>query len=178
MTQLGIHHIDNLNYLFGVPRRVVAIGRQGAPRVSNTMVVGALLEFDDVIGFLGTDWLTPGAFTMDLYATEARLRYELDFSWWSNSADTDAHSRLIKVDFASLGEDHDARVLSERTVHLDARDHLRDEIDEFALAIRGLADVEVTLETAVANVAVLRATLRALEQGRSVEIAETLSELA
>jgi predicted dehydrogenase len=178
LTQLGIHHIDNLNYLFGVPRRVVAIGRQGAPRVSNTMVVGALLEFDDVIGFLGTDWLTPGAFTMDLYATEARLRYELDFSWWSNSADTDAHSRLIKVDFASLGEDHDARVLSERTVHLDARDHLREEIDEFALAIRGLADVEVTLETAVANVAVLRATLRALEQGRSVEIAETLSELA
>jgi predicted dehydrogenase len=69
-------------------------------------------------------------------------------------------------------------VLSERTVHLDARDHLREEIDEFALAIRGLADVEVTLETAVANVAVLRATLRALEQGRSVEIAETLSELA
>ena len=69
-------------------------------------------------------------------------------------------------------------MLSERTVHLDARDHLREEIDEFALAIRGLADVEVTLETAVANVAVLRATLRALEQGRSVEIAETLSELA
>lgn len=178
LTQLGIHHIDNLNYLFGVPRRVVAMSRRGAPRVSNTMVVGALLEFDDVLGFLGTDWLTPGAFTMDLYATEARLRYELDFSWWSDSADTDAHSRLIKVDFASLGEDHDSRVLSERPVQLDARDHLREEIDEFALAIRGQAQVEVTLETAIANVAVMRATLRAMEQGRSVEIAETLSELS
>jgi predicted dehydrogenase len=69
-------------------------------------------------------------------------------------------------------------VLSESLVHLDTRDHLREEIDEFALAIRGLAEVEVTLETAVANVAVLRATLRALEQGRTVEVAETLSELA
>ena len=178
LTQLGIHHIDNLNYLFGVPRRVVAMGRQGAPRVSNTMVVAALMEFDDVIGFLGNDWLTPGAFTMDRYATEARLRYELDFSWWSDSADTDAHARLIKVEFDSHGDDPDARVLSERPVQLDARDHLREEIDEFALAIRGRAAVEVTLDTAVANVAVMMATLRALQQHRAVDVEETMSELS
>ncbi len=178
LTQLGIHHLDNLNYLFGVPRRVMAMGRQGAPRVSNTMVVGALLEFDDVIGFLGNDWLTPGAFTMDLYATQARLRYELDFSWWSDSADTDAHARLIKVEFDAHGDDPDARVLSERAVALDARNHLREEIEEFALAIRGRAEIEVGLETAIENVAVMRATLRALEEKRVVDVAETLGELS
>lgn len=177
LTQLGIHQIDNLNYLFGVPNRVVGFARQGAPRVSNTMVVGALLEFDDVIGFLGNDWLTPGAFTMDLYGTAARLRYELDFSWWSDSADTDAHARLIKVQIEADSDDPDARILSERPVRLEARNHLREEVEEFALAIRGRAQVEVDITTAVANVAVVLATARAIQEKRAVDIAEVLDEL-
>jgi UDP-N-acetyl-2-amino-2-deoxyglucuronate dehydrogenase len=177
LTQLGIHQIDNLNYLFGVPNRVVGFGRKGAPVVDNTMVVGALLEYDDVIGFLGNDWLTPGAFTMDLYCTKARLRYELDFSWWSDSADTDAHARLIKVQIESDSDDPDARILSERPVQLAARDHLREEIEEFGLAIRGEAEVEVGMSIAVANVAVVLATARAIDQRRAVEISEVQDEL-
>ena len=177
LTQLGIHQIDNLNYLFGVPNRVVGFGRKGAPVVDNTMVVGALLEYDDVIGFLGNDWLTPGAFTMDLYCTKARLRYELDFSWWSDSADTDAHARLIKVQIESDSDDPDARILSERPVQLAARDHLREEIEEFGLAIRGEAQVEVGMSIAVANVAVVLATARAIDQRRAVEISEVQDEL-
>ncbi len=177
LTQLGIHQIDNLNYLFGVPTRVVGVGRKGAPVVANTMVVGALLEWDDVVGFLGTDWLTPGAFTMDLYATRARFRYELDFSWWSDSADTDAHARLIKVQIESDSDDPDARILSEHAVQLGARNHLREEVEEFGLTIRGHAKVEVGISTAVANVAVVLATARAIEQKRAVDIAELQSEL-
>ncbi|MEO9181308.1 MAG: Gfo/Idh/MocA family oxidoreductase [Acidimicrobiales bacterium] len=177
LTQLGIHQIDNLNFLFGVPNRVVGFGRKGAPVANNTMVVGALLEYDDVIGFLGNDWLTPGAFTMDLYCTKARLRYELDFSWWSDSADTDAHARLIKVQIESDSDDPDARILSERPVQLSARDHLREEIEEFALAIRGEAEVEVGMSVAVANVAVVLATARAIDQRRAVDVAEVQSEL-
>lgn len=177
LTQLGIHQIDNLNYLFGVPRRVTAMGRGGAPRVSNTMVVGAILEFDDVIGFLGNDWLTPGAFTMDLYGTKARLRYELDFSWWSDSALTDAHARLIRVHIDADSDDHDARVLAEHEVQLEARNHLREEMVEFAKAIQGEARVEVGIETAVANVAVVLATAQAIRESRVVEVAEVMEQL-
>lgn len=178
LTQLGIHQIDNLNFLFGAPSRVSAVGRPGAVAVANTMVAAALLEFDGgVIGYLGADWLTPGAFTMDLYCTAARLRYELDFSWWSNSADTDAHTRLVRVEIGSNSDDPDDRVLRERVLELSPRDHLREEVEEFARAIRGLDTVEVGLDVAVENVAVVLAASRAIDERRAVEVAEVLAEL-
>ncbi len=177
LTQLGIHQIDNLNYLFGVPRRVMGIGRRGAVAVQNTMVVAALLEFDGVAGYLGADWLTPGAFTIDLYGSKARLRYDLDFSWWSNSADTDAHTSLREVAIATDSADPDGRVLAERAVPLAPRDHLREEIEEFALATRGEANVEVNLDVAIANVAVVLSVARAIDERRQVEVAEVLAEL-
>lgn len=177
LTQLGIHQIDNMNYLFGVPKRVTGVGKRGATAVANTMVVAALLEFDEVIGYLGADWLTPGAFTMDLSCTKARLRYELDFSWWSNSADTDAHTRLIKVEIGSDSSDPDNRILSENLVKLAPRDHLREEIDEFAMAIRGKAEVEVGIDVAVSNVAVVLSVARAINEQRGVDVAEVLEEL-
>ncbi len=178
LTQLGIHQIDNLNYLFGVPRSVMGMGRRGPVAVTNTMVVGALLEFEDVVAYLGADWLTPGAFTIDLYGSKARLRYELDFSWWSNSADTDDHTSLTEVSIASDSADPDARVLAEKRVSLVPRDHLREEVEEFGAAIGGEAEVEVTLDVAMANVAVVLAAARAVEQRRQVEVAEVLAEIS
>lgn len=178
LTQLGIHQIDNLNYLFGVPKRVMGVGRRGPVAVENTMVVAALMEFDDVSAYLGADWLTPGAFTIDLYGSKARLRYELDFSWWSNSADTDAHTSLTEVSIATDSDDPDARVLAERRIDLAPRDHLREEVEEFGAAIRGDASVEVTLPVAIANVAVVLATARAINERRQVEVAEVLAELS
>lgn len=177
LTQLGIHQVDNLNYLFGVPARVVGVGRRGPVPVANTMVAAALLEFDEVIGYLGADWLTPGAFTLDLCCTAARLRYELDFGWWSNAADTDMHTRLVKVEISSNSADPDARVLSEHELKLVPGNHLLEEIEEFGRAIRGGAQVEVDLPVAISNVAVVLATARAIEQRRGVELAEVLSEL-
>ena len=177
LTQLGIHQIDNLNYLFGTPRRVVGAGRSGISAVSNTMAVGALLEYDDVLAYLGTDWLTPGAFTIDLYCSKARLRYDLDFSWWSNSETTDKHSRLVKTEIGTESDDPDARVLRETDIELVSRNHLREEIEEFGEAILGTTQVEVGLETAIANLAVVLSTSRSIDEKRSVEIGEVLREL-
>jgi len=178
LTQLGIHQIDNLNYLFGTPSRVTAVGRPGAVAVANTMVAAALLEFDSgVVGYLGADWLTPGAFTIDLYCSAARLRYELDFSWWSNSADTDAHTRLVRVEIGADSADPDDRVLRQSEIELAPRDHLREEVEEFARAIRGTDAVEVGIDVAVANVAVVLAAARAIDERRGVDVAEVLAEL-
>ena len=178
LTQLGVNQIDNLHYLFGPPARVVGVGRQGPVRVKNTMVVAALLECEDVIAYLGADWLTPGAFTLDVYGSNARLRYELDFSWWSNSSETDAHSRLTRVGFTSKGDDPDARILGVDDVPLPPRDHLREEVEEFGRAIRGDGTVEVGLDVAVTNLAVVLAVSRAVNEGRAVEVREVLEELA
>jgi UDP-N-acetyl-2-amino-2-deoxyglucuronate dehydrogenase len=177
LTQLGIHQIDNLQYLLGPARRAVAMGRAPRPGIANQLAVGVLLEFGASLGYLGCNWLSPGSFTIDVYGTVARLRYELDFSWWSESALTDAHSTLSRTVIGRDSADPDARVLATDQVPLPARDHLREEIDEFAAAIRGTAQVEVGLAEAVGNVAVLQAAARSLTTRQPVEVAEVLAEI-
>ena len=177
LTQLGIHQIDNLQYLLGPARRVVAMGQAPLPGIANELAVGVLLEFADSLGYLGCNWLSPGSFTLDLYGTQARLRYELDFTWWSKSAQTDAHTRLTRTVIAADSADPDARVLREDQVPLPPRNHLREEIDEFARAIGGRAEVEVGLAEAVSNVAVLQAAARSLATGRPVQVGDILAEI-
>jgi UDP-N-acetyl-2-amino-2-deoxyglucuronate dehydrogenase len=177
LTQLGIHQIDNLRYLLGPVLRVVALGRAPRPGIANQLVAGVLLEFGDSLGYLGCNWLSPGSFTINVYGTTARLRYELDFSWWSKSAQTDAHTSLTRTFIVSDSADPDARMLRTDTVALSARDHLREEIEEFALAIQGTGRVEVGLDEAIANVAVLRAAARSIAEDRPVEVAEIQGEI-
>ena len=105
------------------------------------------------------------------------LRYELDFTWWSKSAQTDAHTRLARTIIAAGSSDPDARVLREEQVPLPPRDHLREEIEEFGRAIAGTARVAVGLAEAVANVAVLQAAARSLAGARPVEVSEILAEI-
>jgi predicted dehydrogenase len=177
LTQLGIHQIDNLQYLLGPATRVVAMGRAPRPGIRNELAVGVLLEFADSLGYLGCNWLSPGSFTIDVYGTTARLRYELDFTWWSKSAQTDAHTRLTRTVIAADSADPDARVLREDEVPLPSRDHLREEIEEFARAVQGGAAVEVGLAEAVSNVAVLQAAALSLATARPVEVGEILAEI-
>jgi UDP-N-acetyl-2-amino-2-deoxyglucuronate dehydrogenase len=177
LTQLGIHQIDNLQYLLGPARRAVAMGRAPRPGIANELAVGVLLEFDSSLGYLGCNWLSPGSFTIDMYCTSARLRYELDFTWWSKSAQTDAHTRLTRTIIAASSADPDARVLREDEVPLAPRNHLREEIEEFGRAIAGAATVEVGLAEAVANVAALQAAARSLAGARPVEVDEILAEI-
>ncbi|HUZ36254.1 MAG TPA: Gfo/Idh/MocA family oxidoreductase [Streptosporangiaceae bacterium] len=177
LTQLGIHQIDNLQYLLGPARRAVAMGRAPRPGIANELAVGVLLEFDDSLGYLGCNWLSPGSFTIDVYCTTARLRYELDFTWWSKSGETDAHTRLTRTVIAADSADPDSRVLRADEVPLPPRDHLREEIEEFGRAIAGQASVEVGLAEAVSNVAVLQAAARSLAGARPVEVGEILAEI-
>jgi UDP-N-acetyl-2-amino-2-deoxyglucuronate dehydrogenase len=177
LTQLGIHQIDNLQYLLGPARRAVAMGQAPRPGIANELAVGVLLEFDSSLGYLGCNWLSPGSFTIDVYCTAARLRFELDFTWWSKSAQTDAHTRLARTVIAAGSADPDARVLAEDEIPLPPRNHLREEIEEFGRAIAGLARVEVGLAEAVSNVAVLQAAARSLAAARPVEVGEILAEI-
>ena len=177
LTQLGIHQIDNLQYLLGPARRAVAMGRAPRPGIANDLAVGVLLEFDDSLGYLGCNWLSPGSCTIDVYCTAARLRYELDFSWWSKSAQTDAHTRLSRTVIAQDSDDPDSRLLREEVLPLAPRDHLREEIEEFALAVRGAGAVEVGLSEALSNVAVLQAAARSLADARPVEVGEILTQI-
>jgi UDP-N-acetyl-2-amino-2-deoxyglucuronate dehydrogenase len=177
LTQLGIHQIDNLQYLLGSARRAVAMGQAPRPGIANHLAVGVLLEFDHSLGYLGCNWLSPGCFTIDMYCSAARFRYELDFSWWSRSAETDAHTSLTRTVISADSSDPDSRVLAADAVPLTPRDHLREEIEEFAGAIRGTARVEVGLDEALANVAVLQAAARSLAGACPVDVGALIDEI-
>lgn len=175
LTQLGVHQIDNMQYLLGPVKRVFTIGKPMFTKVSNDTVLQTMMEFESgALGYLGTNWACPGSFTVNVYGTTANLFYELDFSWWSNSDLTDEHSQLTKVEFEHLGDDPDNRILSKGPVAFARTNHLRDEIDEFAQAIRGEATVEVGAEAAVMNVAVVLAAVKSARENRPVEIKEII----
>ncbi|HUY47577.1 MAG TPA: Gfo/Idh/MocA family oxidoreductase [Streptosporangiaceae bacterium] len=177
LSQLGVHQIDNLQYLLGSARRAVAMGRAPRAGVSNHLAVGVLLEFDGSLGYLGCNWLSPGSFAISLYGTSARLRYELDFTWWSKPAEVDAHSRLTQTVIAAPNSDHDARVLQEQALALLPGNNLLEGIDEFGQAIRGQATVEVGLDEAISNIAVLQAAAQSLADARPVVVSEIMAEL-
>ncbi len=113
-------------------------------RVENDTVNVTVLEFESgPMAYLGTNWACPGVFSINVYGTTADLFYQLDFSWWSNSDVTDAHSSLTKRAFARATDDPDDFELRDAEVEIPGVDHLRDEVEEFARAVRGETAAEV-----------------------------------
>lgn len=175
LTQLGVHQLDNLQYLLGPVARVASFGKPMYTRVVNDTVNVTILEFESgPMAYLGTNWACPGVFSIDVYGTEADLFYQLDFSWWSNSDVTDEHSRLVRRAFARATDDPDDFELRDEAVPVPQVDHLRDEIEEFARAVRGEGAVEVDAAAATRNVAAMLAAVRASRERRVVEVGELL----
>ncbi len=177
LTQLGVHQIDNLQYLLGPVKQVFCFGKPMYTKVPNETVLQTVMEFENGrMAYLGTNWACPGHFMLNVYGTKSNLFYDLDFSWWSNSNTTDEHSQLLRTQFASFGDDPDDRVLEKGLVTFAATDHLRDEIDDFANAVRTGEPVEIDADFAVRNLAVVIAALRSAHEGRMVTIAEVLQQ--
>lgn len=175
LTQLGVHQIDNLQYLLGPVTHVASFGAPMHTRVRNETVNQTVLAFESgQFAYLGTNWACPGVFSVNLYATEAVLFYQLDFGWWSNSDVSDRHSTLVKRTFARATDDPDDFELQDVPVDVPVRDHLRDEVVEFADAIRGRGGIEVGAREAMRNVAVVLAAVRANHERRVVAIDELL----
>ena len=165
MIQLGVHHADNLQYLLGPVRTVSACARRLHTSAEIPDAVMAILEFESgPLGYLGAGWASPGVYTINLQGTAKNLRYDLDFTHWTESHEADKYSVLRSQDYGQ----------TERpVVELPRTDMFREQLEEFALAIRGQATVEVGAAEAVRALAVVHAALASSDQGgRAVEVAE------
>lgn len=149
--QLGVHHADTLQYLLGPVNRVSAHARRLYTAAEVPDAVMAVCEFNNgALGYIGTGWASPGVYTMNLLGTKANLMYDLDFTHWDESHLADDWSTLRSQYY---GE-------SERTlVELPRTDMFREQLDEFGLAVRGQATVEVGAKEAVRALAVVRAAI-------------------
>jgi predicted dehydrogenase len=165
MIQLGVHHADNLQYLLGPVRTVSACARRLHTKAEIPDAVMAILEFESgPLGYLGAGWASPGVYTINLQGTNKNLRYDLDFTHWDESHEADKYSVLRSQDY---GE-------TERpVVELPRTDMFREQLEEFALAIRGQATVEVGAAEAIRALAVVHAALASSDRGgQAVEVAE------
>ena len=167
LIQLGVHHADNLQYLLGPVKSVNANVKKLYTRAEVPDATMVICEFEGgILGYLGCGWASPGVYTMNVLGSRANLFYDLDFTHWDESHLADKYSTLRSQFY---GE-------SERQpVELPPSDMFREQLDEFALAIRGQARVEVGVREAINALAVVRAALESSERrGASVEIAEVI----
>jgi predicted dehydrogenase len=167
LIQLGVHHADTLQYLLGPVRSVSAIVRKLYSKSEVADATMTILEFEaGMLGYLGSGWASPGVYSMNLLGTDANLFYDLDFTRWQESHTADKHSTLRRQ---SYGES------DREAIDLPPSDMFREQLDEFALAIRGKDEVEVGAAAGIAALAVVYAALESSARGgESVELEEVV----
>jgi predicted dehydrogenase len=166
--QLGVHHADTLQFLLGPVKTVTAHARRLYTSSEVPDAVMAILEFErGPLGYIGTGWASPGVYSMNLLGTKANLMYDLDFTHWDESQLADDWSTL-RAQF--YGES------VRKAVELQRTDMFREQLDEFALAIRGEASVEVGAAEAVRALAVVRSAMESSQRdGQAVQVDEVMA---
>jgi predicted dehydrogenase len=167
LIQLGVHHADTLQFLLGPVASVRAAVKKLHTNAEVPDAAMAILEFEGgMLGYLGAGWASPGVYSLNLQGTNANLFYELDFTHWDESHLVDAHSVLRSQAYRE----------SERPrVDLPRTDMFREELEEFALAIRGEDRVEVGPLEAIRALGVVHAALESsARDGASVRLDEVI----
>ncbi len=152
MTGLGVHMVDNLQYLGGPVRRVSAFSKKLLGRSNLDDVTSVILEYESgPLGYVNTTYVIPKQCATAAHGTEA--------SAWSE----DEGERLFfqKKDETRRSE-----------LPVDGGDALAEEIEEFGRCIRGEAAPETDGEVAKEVVAVLESIVESARSGRVVEVTE------
>jgi predicted dehydrogenase len=150
-------------------RSVSAHARKLFTKAEVPDAVMAICEFESgALGYIGAGWASPGVYTLNLQGTNANLRYDLDFTHWDESQHADRYSVLHSQAFGESVRPE---------VELPPTDMFREQLEEFALAIRGEATVEVGAREAILALAVVHASLASSERnGEAVQLEEIISE--
>jgi predicted dehydrogenase len=155
MLQIGIHYSDVLEYLLGP---VTAVNGRLAQLVlpgDNPDVASLVMEHENgALSTLNASYASASEYyCMNIYGKEASAYYDL-------------HQGLR---FLKRGSDRSDPVPCEKN------DTIREELDEFADAVRGKGKPEMGGEASTRSLAVLRAGIKSAREGRRVEIAELLN---
>jgi predicted dehydrogenase len=167
--QLGVHHADTLQFLLGPVKSVTAHARKLYTKSEVPDAIMAILEFESgPLAYIGTGWASPGVYSMNLLGTKANLQYDLDFTHWDESHQADDWSTL-KSQFYGEAE--------RQPVELPRTDMFREQLEEFGLACRGQAQVEVGATEAVRALGVVRAAIESSKRnGEAVLLQEVIDK--
>lgn len=157
LMQLGIHHVDTLQYLLGPIAQVQGWQRRAQVRAEIDDVTGMLLEFAaGPMGYLGSAYITGEMCWIKVSGTKAVAHY-------------DQHLGL------SLSRDswESGPVRESRAPGMDLRapiGTLREELAEFVECIRTGKPPEINGEAGLRNVAVVLASLESGRTGKAVGV--------
>jgi predicted dehydrogenase len=156
MLQIGIHYTDVLEYLLGPIRAVNGKFAQLVLPGDNPDVASLVLEHDNgALSTLNASYASASEYyLMNLYGKEATAYYDLHQGL-----------RVLK-----RGSDRAEPVACTKN------DTFVEELEEFAAAVRGHAEPEMTGDKATTSLAVIRAGIRSAHEGRQVDVAEMLAE--
>jgi len=156
MLQIGIHYTDVLEYLMGPIKAVNGRLAQLVLPGDNPDVASLVLEHENgALSTLNASYASASEYyAMNIYGKEASAYYDL-------------HQGLR---FLKRGTGRS------NPVPCDKNDTIREELEEFAAAVRGRGKPEMGGEEATTSLAVLRAGIKSAHEGRRVEVAEVLDE--
>jgi predicted dehydrogenase len=155
MLQIGIHYTDVLEYLMGPIKAVSGRFVQLVLPGDNPDVASLVLEHENgAQSTLNASYASAGEYyLMNVYGKEATAYYDL-------------HQGL-RVFHRSTGK--------VEGVKTEKNDAIADELDEFAAAVRGKAEVEMDGERSTESLAVILAGIKSAREGRRVEVKEILA---
>lgn len=168
LIQLGVHHADTLQCLLGPVKSVAARMKRLYTSAEIPDATMCILEFESgPLGYLGCGWASPGLYTTNILGTKTNMFYELDFSYWHQSQSADKYSTLQ----FSEGSGRD-------DIDLPPTDMFREQLEEFGLATRGEAAIEVGSQEALRALAVVYAGLESAESraGAAVDVSEVIEK--
>jgi predicted dehydrogenase len=155
MLQIGIHYVDVLEMLMGPVKRVSARVAQLVLPGDNPDVANMILEHENgALSNLTASYASASEYyMMNIYGKEASAYYDL-FSGLR-------HLRRGET--------------KPRPVPTEENDTIREELEEFAHCVRNRTKPETDGHWATRNLAVIKAGLRSVREGRAVDVAEMIA---
>jgi predicted dehydrogenase len=165
LIQLLVHHFDTMQYILGPVAEVQAYTRRLQTKAEVDDVAALICEFEDgYLGYVGSSWVSPGIYWMNIYGTEANLYHELDFRYWTDP-EVDKYTTLFRHPHGT----------SERTaLNVPMTDMFKAELENFANAFQTGGKPEVGAKEALQALAVVEAGIISSKEKRPVKISELL----
>jgi predicted dehydrogenase len=153
MTQLGIHHIDTLQYLLGPVVQVMgSFAHTAAPVDIDDVGVATLTFKSGALAVVTASYVSPKSYGLRLYGVQANLTCTADMRNWPDSVQMDDQTRLE----VQTGEHREQ-------IPVKPQDCLALTLDEFAHCIREGGSPEAGAPEGLAALAIVEAALQSFE---------------
>ncbi|HZD10348.1 MAG TPA: Gfo/Idh/MocA family oxidoreductase [Candidatus Binatia bacterium] len=167
LLQLGIHAIENLNYLLGRPVAVRGSFANAVAPGDVDDVGSAIVSYENgVEAVISANYVSPSSQRMSLFGMKANLHLVADMRVWPDAAAVDEQTQLLLEDG-----------VERREIAIRPHDVLLEQVDDFAASIVDGTSPETGAKEGVQALAVVEAALQSVAEGRAVDPQQLVEEL-